>query len=81
MRMRDKLPLEEWMEYYTQRIQPSYSDWDIVQESIKDEEELGSVGSMAVGTIDRLLTVKELVDGIIRDAEEILESWQFLKTR
>ncbi len=40
-----------------------------------------SQGSLAVGVIDSVPTVKELIDSIIRGAEEILDSWQFLKTR
>jgi NAD(P)H-dependent flavin oxidoreductase YrpB (nitropropane dioxygenase family) len=35
--------------------------------------------SFAAGVIDRVPTVRELVDGIIRDAESILNGWQFLK--
>lgn len=38
-------------------------------------------GSLAVGVIDSVPTVKELIDNIIREAEEVLDSWQFLKTR
>ena len=37
--------------------------------------------SFAAGVIDRVPTVKELIDGIIREAEEILDTWAFLKTR
>ncbi|MDO8686954.1 MAG: hypothetical protein Q7K41_00010, partial [Dehalococcoidales bacterium] len=40
-----------------------------------------NAGSLAVGVIDSVPTVKELIDSIIRGAEEILDSWQFLKTR
>jgi nitronate monooxygenase len=38
-------------------------------------------GSLAVGLIDTVPTIKELIDGIISDAENILDSWEFLKTR
>jgi len=37
--------------------------------------------SFATGVIDRIPTVEELVDGIMREAEQILDGWQFLKTR
>ncbi len=37
--------------------------------------------SFATGVIDHIPTVQELVDSIIRGAEQILDSWQFLKTR
>ena len=36
--------------------------------------------TVAIPKVDSI-TVKEFVDGIIREAEEILDSWQFLKTR
>ena len=39
------------------------------------------LGSLAVAVIDHVPTVKELVDSIVRGAEELLASWQFLKTR
>jgi enoyl-[acyl-carrier protein] reductase II len=37
--------------------------------------------SFAAGAIDRVMTVRELIDGIISGAEKILDSWEFLKTR
>jgi len=33
--------------------------------------------SLAVGTIDKVVSVKELIDGIIQGAEEILTSQPF----
>lgn len=38
-------------------------------------------GSLAVGVIDKVPTIKELIDEIMSDAEKILDSWEFLKTR
>jgi len=37
--------------------------------------------SFVVGVIDSVPTVKELIDSIIHGAEDILNSWEFLKTR
>jgi nitronate monooxygenase len=37
--------------------------------------------SFAAGAITRIPTVKELIEGIVRDAEKILHSWEFLKAR
>jgi hypothetical protein len=37
--------------------------------------------SLAVAGIDHVPTVKELVDSIIKDAEKMLNSWEFLKKR
>jgi len=45
------------------------------------EPDLSRSASFAVGVINRVPTVKELIDGIIRGAEAILDSWEFLKTR
>jgi NAD(P)H-dependent flavin oxidoreductase YrpB (nitropropane dioxygenase family) len=45
------------------------------------EQDFSRSASFAAGVIDRVPTVKELIDGIIQGAEAILDSWQFLKTR
>lgn len=37
--------------------------------------------SFATGVIDHIPTVQELIDSIIQGAEQILDSWQFLKSR
>ena len=37
--------------------------------------------SFASGAIDHIPTVEEFVHGIVHDAEQILNSWQFLKSR
>ncbi len=41
----------------------------------------GPTASFAAGVIDRITTVQELIDGVIGGAEQILNSWEFLKTR
>lgn len=35
--------------------------------------------SLAVGALEHVLTVKELVDNIIHGAEELLDSYEFIK--
>lgn len=76
MKKRSELPLSEWLPML-ERIQPKDSDW----RGSVDSPAPSPVGSLAVGAIDSVLTVKEFVDGIIREAEELLDNWQFLKTR
>lgn len=76
MKKRSELPLSEWLPML-ERIQPKDSDW----RGSADSPAPSPVGSLAVGAIDNVLTVKEFIDGIIREAEELLDSWQFLKTR
>jgi NAD(P)H-dependent flavin oxidoreductase YrpB (nitropropane dioxygenase family) len=41
----------------------------------------GPSASFAVGAIDHIMTVQELIDSVISGAEKILDSWEFLKTR
>lgn len=45
------------------------------------QRDWGQAVSFASGVISNIPTVKEFVDGIMFDAEKILDSWQFLKTR
>ena len=49
--------------------------------SQQDEAASSKLGSLAVAAIDHVPTVREFIDSIVREAEEILDSWQFLKTR
>ena len=80
MAMRGKLSHEDWMDYYMRRVKPGTSGDEVMAGGTRSEGSAGA-GSMAVGVIDRILTARELVDGIIEDAEEILKGWQFLSTR
>ncbi len=48
---------------------------DSPEPGFSSERELRATGgSMAVGVIDGVVTVKELIEGIIQDAEKILKS-------
>ncbi len=82
MKLRDKMPLNEWLPML-ERVNIKDPDWRNPA-SHRSEETLEAglrMVSLAVGVIDSIPTAKELVDSIIREAEEILDSWQFLKTR
>ena len=76
MKKRSEMPLRDWLRML-EDLQPKNSDWV----GPADVPQVTAVGSLAIGVIDRVLTVKELVDSIIQGAEELLDSWQFLKTR
>ena len=81
LNLRDKLPLEEWLPML-ERSQPKHSDWDQLTGSTEPgETEVSRVGSLAVGAITSIPSVKEFIEGIIREAEEILDGWEFLKGR
>jgi len=73
---RGALALSEWLPML-ERIQPSASDWD----GPADIPEPTRVGSLAVGAINDIPTVKAFVDGIIREAEEMIEKWAWIKVR
>lgn len=81
MKLRDKMPLGEWLRML-ERVNLKDPDWRNPRSSTSEMTLPGlRMVSLAVGVIDRVLTVKELVDSIVQGAEELLDSWQFLKTR
>jgi len=80
MKMRDKLPLQRWLQML-ERVNLKDPDW---RNSTSDELEpseprLSRVISLAVGVIDSIPTVKELIENIIHGAEALIDSYQFLK--
>ncbi len=76
LRKRGDLPLSEWLPML-ERIQPKDTDW----EGDPSIPEPSRVGSLAVAAIDSIPTVKEFIDGIIREAEEMVESKPFFRGR
>ena len=81
MKLRDTVPFNEWMQML-ERVNLKDPNWRGSSGAVADtlDPRLRMV-SFAVGVIDQVPTVKEFIDGIIHGAEEILDSWQFLKTR
>ena len=63
--------------------------WEMAENLTKEQaanfemmgERIKGPYSFACAYIDNIPTCKELVERIIREAEEILDSWEFLKTR
>jgi nitronate monooxygenase len=76
MQKRGNLPLREWLPML-ERIQPKSSDW----EGDPGVPEESKVGSLAVGVLKSVPTVKEYIDGIIREAEELAAKWEWIKGR
>jgi len=92
MAMRDKMPMDKWLNML-ERVNLKDENWrdaagydapptgsEIASQSASLDAGLRMV-SLAVAVIDHVPSVKELIDNIIRDAEGILDSWEFLKTR
>jgi len=72
MKLRDTMPFEKWMPML-ERVTLEDPEWEKIM------KELPRV-SLAVAVIDSVPTVKELIDSIMSGAEDVLRSWQFLKT-
>lgn len=74
MQKRGNLPIQEWLPML-ERIQPKSSDW----EGDLNIPEQSRVGSLAVGVIKSVPTVKEFIDNMIREAEELVQKWKWIK--
>ncbi len=88
MDQRDHLPLEAWLRM-VERVNLKDGAWktdrDAAGEYAFDDEWEGErpsrIVSLAVGVLDCVVSCKERVEGIVRGAEELLDGWEFLKTR
>jgi NAD(P)H-dependent flavin oxidoreductase YrpB (nitropropane dioxygenase family) len=82
--MRDKVPMDKWLRML-ERVNIKDQDWRAGYN--ENEAQIGEMSeplrmvSLAVAGITGIPTVKELIDNIIHGAEEILDKWEFLKTR
>lgn len=76
LKKRNEMPVTEWLRLL-EDLQPKNADYP----GPADVPQTTAVGSLAVGAINSVLTCKELIGGIIREAEELVDSWQFIKTR
>jgi nitronate monooxygenase len=88
MDLRDKLPVDAWLRM-VERVNfkdPAWkTDADPTGEFTFEKEWIGEkpskIVSLAAGVLDQVVSCKALVEGILQGAEEILDGWQFLKTR
>ncbi len=78
MKLRGTMPMNEWIRKLEDiKPKPFPGSEARGQGAIRDIMR----GSLAVQFIDSVPTVKEFIDNIIQEAEELLDSYQFLKTR
>jgi NAD(P)H-dependent flavin oxidoreductase YrpB (nitropropane dioxygenase family) len=72
---RGDMPMDQWLQHLEQVMfrQSEVGDWD--WESDLDLDVILKIagGSLAVGVIDKIMSVRELIDTIIGDAEQILQ--------
>jgi NAD(P)H-dependent flavin oxidoreductase YrpB (nitropropane dioxygenase family) len=73
MKLRGKIPQTEWLQKLERVLLKQSADE--VPDEIDTEEVLRiAAGSLAVAVIDKIVSVKELIDSIIIGAEEIMSS-------
>jgi NAD(P)H-dependent flavin oxidoreductase YrpB (nitropropane dioxygenase family) len=80
MKLRDKMPLDKWLSML-ERVNlndPNWRDPDAPSVQSSLDSKLRMV-SLAAGVVDEIPTVKEFIDGIIKQAEEIAGKWEFNK--
>jgi len=80
MKKRGKVSEEEWLQDLEMVLLKATSDEK--EKTMKSEDLSEGVlsfagGSLAVSAIERIVSVKKLIDGIIKDAEEIIENGKF----
>ncbi len=87
MDMRDHLPVDEWLRM-VERVNLKDPAWRIDSFAAVDEldnewagEKPSRLVSLAVGVLERVVPSKDLVHGIVQGAEDLLDGWEFLKTR
>jgi NAD(P)H-dependent flavin oxidoreductase YrpB (nitropropane dioxygenase family) len=78
MALRDSVPTHEWLQRLESVRMGGTADERLDMSHMPESEAMQAGGaSLAVGTIDKVVSVKELIDGIIQGAEEILTSQPF----
>ena len=77
MKERGKIPESEWLIKLERVASNLPSDVSLSEESFYEAEEILKVtpGSLAVAMIDKVVTVKELIENIISGAEAIRRRW------
>jgi nitronate monooxygenase len=79
MKKRGDMPLPNWLTAL-ERVMLKHDDWEIAPEMWnEDYDRLSSMMSFGVTYVDYIPTVKEFVETIIEGAENIINSWEFLK--
>lgn len=70
MKERGTMPQGEWMRKLEHTLLK-----DSEQRRGSESDEFRAQGSLAVAVMNRVMTVKELIDGMVRDAEAIRQRW------
>lgn len=80
MEMRGKVPTQEWLQELEMVLLKASSEDKKARDNLMDmSDEIARFAgaSLAVAVIDEILSVRELIEGIINESEEILRSSKF----
>jgi NAD(P)H-dependent flavin oxidoreductase YrpB (nitropropane dioxygenase family) len=76
MSQRGSVPAEKWLASLERVMLKDSPDMpDITEENLEEEVLRSLPGSLAVAVIDKVVTVRELIDNMISEAEEIRRRW------
>ena len=81
MGLRDQVPLEQWLNML-ERVNLKDPDWKHPQKQGSEAKQIAMlhVVSLAAAFVDGVPEVKEFIDRIIREAEELIRGYRFLKS-
>jgi len=82
MSLRDKVPWEEWLSML-ERVNMKDPDWKNPSPKWSDADMITNlrVVSLAATFVNDILPVKEFIDRLVKEAEELLDTYEFLKRR
>lgn len=82
MKLRHELPLEEWLPML-ERVNLKDPDWKNMSLRRTDAQQIERlmIVSLAAAVIDGIPTVEDFIDNILQGAEQLLDSYEFIKTR
>ena len=76
MSQKDSVPTDKWLASLERVMLNDSPDMpDITEENLEEEVLRSLPGSLAVAVIDKVVTVRELIDNMISEAEEIRRRW------
>jgi nitronate monooxygenase len=76
MSQRGSVPAEKWLASLERVMLKDSPDMpDITEENLEEEVLRSLPGSLAVAVIDKVVTVRELIENMISEAEEIRRRW------
>jgi len=84
MSLKGKIPMEKWIPKHSALFLKDTgwknATYDGPEDSGEEKEKMSSFVSEAVAVVEDVPTCKELIEGIVKEAEEMLDNFKFLKS-